>query len=81
MKTETNSLLLQISRKYCESISLHGYSYIASTNSIIMKIIWSAVILCLSAIGVIFLVVNTQEYMGSRLVTSIESSSASLEVH
>ena len=80
MKTETKSLLSQISRKFCESTSLHGYSYIANTNSIIVKIIWSVVILCFSAIGVKFLIVNTHEYMESRLVTSIESSSASLEV-
>ena len=80
MKTKTKSLLSQISRKFCESTSLHGYSYIANTNSINTKIIWSVVILCLSAIGVKFLVVNTHEYMESRLVTSIESSSASLKV-
>ena len=80
MKTETISLLSQISRKFCESTSLHGYSYIANTNLIIMKIMWSVLILCLSAIGVKFLVVNTHEYMESRLVTSIESSSASLKV-
>ena len=80
MKTETISLLSQITRKFCESTSLHGYSYIANTNSIIVKIIWSVVILCFSTIGVKFLIVNTHEYMESRLVTSIESSSASLKV-
>ena len=80
MKTENISLISQISRKFCESTSLHGYSYIANTNSIIMKIMWLVVILCLSAIGVKFLVVNTHEYMESRLSYSIESSSASLEV-
>ena len=80
MKTETKSLLSQIPRKFCESTSLHGYSYIANTNLIILKIIWSVVILCFTAIGVMFLVDNTHEYMESRLVTSIESSSASLEV-
>ena len=80
MKKETKSLLSQISRKFCESTSLHGYSYIANGNSVALKIFWSTIIVCLTGIGIKFLIVNTQDYMESRLVTGIDSSSAPLNV-
>ena len=79
-KSKTKSLLLQVSNEFCESTSLHGYSYIANGNSVALKIFWSTIIVCLTAIGIKFLIVNTQDYMESRLVTGIDSSSAPLNV-
>ena len=79
-KSKTKSLLLQVSNEFCESTSLHGYSYIANVNSVTLKIFWSIIIVCLTGIGIKFLIVNTQDYMESRLVTGIDSSSAPLNV-
>ena len=79
-KSKTKSLLLQVSNEFCESTSLHGYSYIANGNSVALKIFWSTIIVCLTGIGIKFLIVNTQDYMESRLVTGIDSSSAPLNV-
>ena len=79
-KSKAKGLLLQVSNEFCESTSLHGYSYIANVNSVALKIFWSTIIVCLTGIGIKFLIVNTQDYMKSRLVTGIDSSSAPLNV-
>ena len=65
---------------FCESTSLHGYSYLYNANSIILKILWVIVILILTGIGIKFCITNTDEYLKARLVTNIESSTAPLEV-
>ena len=77
--TKHKTLLLEVSKEFCQSTSLHGYSYIVNGNSLFVKIIWLMVITCLTGIGIRFLIVNTEEYWNSRLVTSIDDE-ASLEV-
>ena len=49
-------------------------------NSIISKIIWIVIILTFTGVGIMFLTENTIEYINSRLVTTVESSSAPLKV-
>ena len=78
-KTKHKLSLSQVSKEFCESTSLHGYSYIVNGNSLIVKIIWLMAIACLTGIGIRFLIVNTEEYWNSRLVTSIDDE-ASLDV-
>ena len=79
-KKATSKLLSQVTQEFCESTSLHGYSYIVNGDSIVVKLIWVIAIICFTAIGTLFVVVNTEDYLNSRLVTSIESSTATLEV-
>ena len=45
-----------------------------------MKSIWTLVIIGMSGVGIAFLVMNTDAYVRSRLVTNIESSTADLSV-
>ena len=67
-------------KDFCESTSLHGYSYLFIGNSIFLKIIWTIVILLMTCVGAMFLMNNTVNYWNARLITTLESSSAPLKV-
>ena len=75
-KAETKNVF----KEFCESTSLHGYSYLFIGNSIFLKIIWTIVILLMTCVGAMFLMNNTVDYLNARLVTTTESSSAPLKV-
>ena len=70
----------RILQEFCESTSLHGYNYLYMTSSIILKLFWTSIILAMTGIAIHFLVKNTNEYMKSNIVTSIESATANLTV-
>ena len=70
----------KIFKDFCQSTSLHGYSYLYNTNSLALRIVWIFVILIMTYLGITFLVNNTNAYLKSTIVTSIEISSASLSV-
>ena len=75
-KAETKNVF----KDFCESTSLHGYSYLFIGNSIFSKIIWTIVILLMTCVGAMFLMNNTVDYMNSTQVTTLETSSAPLKV-
>ena len=75
-KTET----AKVFKEFCESTSLHGFPYLFIADSIILRTIWVIVILGFTCLGGYFLVANTNDYVTSGIVTTIESSSASLDV-
>ena len=75
-KTET----AKVFKEFCESTSLHGFPYLFIADSIILRIIWVIVILGFTCLGGYFFVANTNDYLSSGIVTTIESSSASLDV-
>lgn len=66
--------------RFCESTSLHGYGYLLIAESIFVKIFWILVIIVMTCIGFAFLILNTNKYIQSTLVTTIESSTAPLKV-
>ena len=76
IKDETS----QFFKEYCAFISLHGYNYMFLNENKVSRAIWSLVILFFSAVAIQFLIINTNQYLNSRLTTTIESSSAPLEV-
>ena len=67
-------------RDFCESTSLDGYKYLYISNFTVVKVIWAIIILTISSIGIGLVVSNTDQYLKSRLTTSIEPSTASLNV-
>ena len=71
---------LKILKDFCESTSLHGYSYLYIATSIFMKVLWVFVIVAMTAIGIVFVVINTNDYLEANIVTTIESSMIPLEV-
>ena len=70
----------KIFKDFCESTSLHGYSYLYTTQTSGMKLAWMFMILVMSGLGFSFLASNTKAYFKARLVTTIESSTADLSV-
>ena len=72
--------MIKTFHNFCESTSLDGYSYLRLSTSLAWKIIWSVVILAMNILSIGFLFTNTNQYMKSGLITSIESSTASLNV-
>ena len=65
---------------FCESTSLHGYSYLYNANSVFIKLIWTLVILALTGLGAAFIVYNTNDYIKAGPITTIEPNSANLSV-
>ena len=70
----------KVIKDFCESTSLHGYSYIYIADTTFMKIVWIFVIIVMTGLGAVFLTMNTDAYIKARLVTNIESSTAPLHV-
>ena len=65
---------------FCQSTSLHGYSYIVSNDSLVSKAIWVILIMAMTGLGAYFLSINTMEFFEGKMTTNIESSSAPLTV-
>ena len=75
-KSQTSKFL----KDFCQSTSLHGYSYLYISDSITLKILWGIVILIATGAGIGFLVTNTKAYMEATITTNIESTSDNLSV-
>ena len=67
-------------QEFSQSTSLHGFSYLYISNASISKLLWVIVILTFSGLGIGLLVTNTEDYLSSRIVTNIESSTYPLDV-
>ena len=65
---------------FCQSTSLHGYSYIVTNDSLVLKAMWVILIMTMTGLGTYFLSINTMEFFEAKMTTDIESSSAPLTV-
>ena len=70
----------KIFKNFCESTSLHGYSYLFSNDSIFSKIIWMSVILLMTGLGMFFFMINIQTFFEMKISTSMETSTEALKV-
>ena len=70
----------RILKDFCESTSLHGYSYVYNNESIALKLFWLFIILNMTGLGVLFLVTNTMEFLEHKVYTTTETSSAPISV-
>ena len=73
-KSQTTKIL----KDFCALTSLHGYSYLFISDSIVSKIIWGIVIVTMTGLGIGFLVSNTNDYLDSRIVTQLSSKNLSV---
>ena len=80
MFTSSDSKTGRMIEEFCELTSLHGFSFLYKANTIAVKMIWILAIFSVTAVGIFFLIGNTEAYMHSRLATNIESSTANLSV-
>ena len=67
-------------KDFCQSTSLHGYSYLYGNNKLPVKCFWLFVILAMTGLGILFIVLNTQQFLEARIETTIETSTAPLSV-
>ena len=65
---------------FCKSTSLHGFNYLSNGTSISQKVFWVIVMTIMTVMGMSLLVQNTGDFCNSRIVTTINSSSAPLDV-
>ena len=79
-RNEFTRQLAMIFNDFSAATSLHGYGYLQSVNSMFLKVIWILVIIIMTAIGITFVAINTDEYFKARITTTIESSTADLSV-
>ena len=70
----------KVFNEFCESTSLHGYNYWYNADSFILKVAWAFVILAATCLGMVFLANQTKEYIDGRILTTIETSTAPLDV-
>ena len=76
----SKSQTAKVFKDFCESTSLHGYPYLFIANSIILRILWIIIIIAFTCVGIGFLISNTDDYLSSNIVTTIDTSSAPLTV-
>ena len=74
------SHIYKVLKDFCESTSLHGYNYLYSSDSKIVKITWFIIIFITTVCGTMFIVRNTKAYLSATVVTNIESSNVPLDV-
>ena len=77
---ESTRQMANIFNDFLVATSLHGYGYLHSVNSMILKVIWILVITIMTGLGITFVAINTDEYFKARITTTIESSTADLSV-
>jgi hypothetical protein len=75
-----NNRRVRTLKHFCESTSLHGYNYLFNGTSISQKVFWVIIITTMTATGISLLIQNTGDFLDSRIVTTIDSSSAPLDV-
>ena len=75
-----NDHRVRVLKDFCESTSLHGFNYLSNGTSIAQKVFWVIIITIMTVMGISLLVQNTGDFCNSRIVTTINSSSAPLDV-
>jgi hypothetical protein len=78
--SQLNEKRAKIFKDFCESTSLHGYSYFYIAQSRFLKVFWVIVLLTMTSLGIKFLVDNTMDYIEADVVTTIKSFTANLSV-
>ena len=68
-------------KNFCDSTTLHGYSYLNSDKSTFVQILWIFVIITMTGLGMNFLLINTQKFLEMKISTSIETSTEALKVN
>ena len=55
----------EVLKDFCESTTLHGYSYFGIADSVLAKTIWAIIILLATGTGLSFLITNTKARVAS----------------
>ena len=80
-KTLLKNQITNIFRSFCHSTTLHGYHYLFDNEShIFQKIVWFLMIMGMTGLGILFLFINTKEFLDHKILTTVETFSAPLTV-
>ena len=75
----TQNKLVQGLSKYCQETSLHGWQYVQLEKRVLAKIMWFLVIFLHYVTATIFIWKNFQEYNNGATITTMVSTTASLD--
>ena len=70
---------LQGFAKFCDETSLHGLTYLNHKMSKVWKTVWILFLSLIFLAGVFVVELNTKKYIESTIVTTIQSTMASLK--
>ena len=76
IKEEITDILVD----FCKNTSLHGYQYLVSPRKLVVKICWIISVFTVSCISIALFIKNTNAFLESGIVTTIETSAGSLDV-
>ena len=66
--------------EFCQQTSLHGWQHIHRVNTRQGQIVWLSIVLASLAVASVFLMTATQDFATRAVVTTIETTTASLQV-
>ena len=65
-------------KAYCEQTSLHGWYYMTSDHTRIMRFIWALIVLSSIGVASVFVYKATEEFTKATVVTTIHSTTEPL---
>ena len=66
--------------EFCQQTSLHGWHHITSVNTTKGRAVWLGIVLASLAVASVFLATATKDFATRSVVTTIETTTASLQV-
>ena len=66
--------------EFCERTSLHGWQHIHRVNTRKGRIVWLSIVLASLSVALLFLTTATKDFANRAVVTTIETTTASLQV-
>ena len=66
--------------EFCQQTSLHGWQHIHRVNTRQGQIVWLSIVLASLAVASVFLATATKDFATRAVVTTIETTTASLQV-
>ena len=75
LKSEKNSF-----SEFCEQTSLHGWQHIHRVNTRKGRIVWLSIVVASLSVSLFFLTIASIDFTNRAVVTTIETTTASLQV-
>ena len=66
--------------EFCQQTSLHGWQYLGKGGGTKGKIVWLFIVLSSLGVASVFLVTSAEDFVNRAVVTTIQTTTASLQV-
>ena len=67
-------------KEFCDQTSLHGWQYLGKQGGIKGKVVWFAIVIASLGVASIFLATAAKDFVNRSVVTTIATTTASLQV-